>query len=497
MSDGPRSLVFFIVGVLPLLALSDSPAAERPSEVVCRTASGLVTAVDLLGITCDEYLQLQMRHLVFNDLERLLKQTELQRKLGYVAGSDLGSLKASIRKHQESVYFELVKRAMQWRLIEEFVLKREPSPTWYYDHKKMREAIEYESQLWATEEKLWEAALAGMSAAEFEDGLRSAYKMFFPIGRSEQGVEQSIKDQVRKMIADRQEGSLERTVTARGRLEPRIRPPGDLEAGIRSRWIHAETYNWWTHYLLQRAIKVLEKVDPEEVSRPMIPRMMVAARVEREEDQRPIERLVASLGTGDRLDWTAHQQVVGFGREFRFTNRYLVSLEVTNGALARLAENSASLPKTPLEMPPARVGGGFWFEIFTPRLGSRSTNSGKVWIPVTMTQEGREWLKPQIGRLGDDPKYLRVWVGQELERGSSNWISGAGEEIRARAIATILKDDLKPALTKYLAEFTDRNPTCFPTADEVVDTLIPQHFFPYKRDQSMDATRMLKEPIPR
>ena len=155
------------------------------------------------------------------------------------------------------------------------------------------------------------------------------------------------------------------------------------------------------------------------------------------------------------------------------------------------------MPKSKLETPRVQVTGGFWFDIFTPRIETKTTNSGVVWTPVKMTEEGWEWLKPKVGKIGDDLKSMRVWIGPEMERGSRNWTGDAENAIRTKVIEMILTNDLKPALAKFVAEFEVRNSRYFPTVDEIALQLVPSHFFPFTSEQTMDSTRMLKEPIPR
>lgn len=490
-------LIWTIASLIAIAGLESRSDGET-NAIVCKSSAGILTAAELVGANCEEWTRLRTRHFAFGDFGKLLQQTEMARRREWFAGSDLESLVKSIKKREESLYDSEVKGRMTRRLMEEFVLRRETSPNWYYDQRKMRAGIEYASQLWSAEARLWESSLAGMSAVEFEDGLLKSYKSYPPIGVSTNGLEQSIKEKVRLMDDLRRDGRLESYVTSRRLQQPSNQTQGDQDGFVRSHWFSAELYNWWTHYLFQRAGKYLERISPEAICRPMIPRTMVVARVERAEDGALIERLVKSLGSGDEwVDWTGHRQVVGFGEEFGFTNRYLMSLEVTNGALLRLVGPDVVLPRRPLEMPPVRVAAGFWFDIFKPRLGAGKTNSGAVWTPVEMTVEGWEWLKTKGGKFGDDRKSVRVWIGPERESDSGRWLVGAENLIRTKVIDMILTDDLKPALAKFMGEFEYRNPRYFPTVDEVAPLFVPSHFFSFTSEQSFDSTRMLKEPIPR
>ena len=113
----------------------EAQAEVDSNSVVCVSSSGSVTTKALVGATLEDHMRLYTSRYAFDNFEKLLKQTETTRRMGQFSGTNLASLTASITRHLASLYDRKVNGEIALRLVEEFVLHRDPAPVWYYDQK--------------------------------------------------------------------------------------------------------------------------------------------------------------------------------------------------------------------------------------------------------------------------------------------------------------------------------------------------------------------------
>ena len=505
MTTGPTGILALAIIEFSVLGVSIARAAPDSNSVVAISAGVQVTAESLGGVSFSQYHRVWTNGLAWNNYDQLREQTGAHRTKTLAEAQDLAALTVAIEALSRTQYADSVRRSMALRLAEELVLRREPVRLWYHDPRAMRDCNDYSSRLWSAENRVWDAALAGLPANEIKGALLEAYRANPPAWLAQTKKEtwaesRHLQRMVDQTVSLRSKGLLERWVTGlRGLNQPqywRLRDPVSFGEW---QWIYAEIFNWWTSYVVKALELRPDDVELERICRPMMPRYVLVANVERDDDLTPVERMVQSVKdvAGVRLDWTEYQQALGFEREFGFTNRHLAGVVVTNGLLGQLLVNVDQIPKTPLALPSKPVGQAPLRATFVPYRVIKAGETNQPWVPVRLTPDGEKWAARQLGVVTGNSGRMRAWIGPELDKHGVSWDYDAGEMIREITFERIARLRLRPTVEAMVAEYSHRSPTLFPTVEQVLETLMLWRGLPFDCGDAYSVGMLLKEPIPR
>lgn len=409
------------------LGLAQSWGDLEEDVLVFTGRDGPQSTAQIVGTTLAGYVSGALNCFAVEDFEKLKRQAA-GHGIRAKPGDDLATLVGALREARVKEYLEFAKLAVCGRLRQEFILRREPALKWHYDPETMRRSIEYSSRGILAGDQFWAGALADVPVETLVNQWRAVYQKYPPSWQTLDQVYRTIDTEVANLRKVREHGCLEFHVW---RDRPRLR--NDRKAptpGAPADWNSpsAEMFNWWADYLGKWRDAVLNTNVVEIFARPWVPRTLLVGRVEEPEDSPLVQRLVNSLGAGVPFErryaqWEPYRELLGFEREFGFTNRHVVSMGITNGLLNFLIADGSQIYYTPITLNSHATASSL-FETFIPRLATGRNTPKPRWTPLKLSEEGWKWVTDRLPRNWDDRHHLRVWVGAEVD--DDNWQRDAG-----------------------------------------------------------------------